>query len=171
MKPQIHVLNESAAGELWALRHKALLDSPFAFLASPEDDLASSEEAVRPMLQRAPESIVLGARAEHLIGMLGLYRSDKKKCRHKAHLWGMFVAPEWRGQKVAAQMLRAAIEHARTLEGITAIQLGVSESATAARNLYESSGFEVWGIEPDAIRFQGRSECEYHMRLALDPRS
>jgi ribosomal protein S18 acetylase RimI-like enzyme len=161
------MLNDADAGELFRLRQQALLDSPFAFLSSPEDDLASSEDAVRDMLRRAPGSIVLGAFAEQLVGMLGLYRSSHIKTAHKINLWGLFVVPEWRGKKVGESLLEAAIAHARTLEGVSAVLLGVSESAAAARRLYEKAGFEAWGVEPDAIRFQGRCECEHHMRLVL----
>jgi ribosomal protein S18 acetylase RimI-like enzyme len=168
MTPQIRILNETDADELFRLRRRALLDSPFAFISSPEDDMASSENAVREMLTRAPDSIVLGAQAEQLVGMLGLYRSTHLKTAHKVHFWGMFVAPEWRGKKLGEQLLDAAIRHARTLEGVTCIQLGVSQSAIGARRLYEKAGFRVWGVEPEAIRFQNRSECEHHMWLALD---
>ena len=50
MTLEIRILNQGEAGELFRLRRSALLDSPLAFLASPEDDLASSEAAVRELL-------------------------------------------------------------------------------------------------------------------------
>ena len=45
--------------------------------------------------------------------------------------------------------------------------LSVSEKAPAARQLYESAGFVVWGLEPDCIRYQGESTREYHLALEL----
>jgi RimJ/RimL family protein N-acetyltransferase len=164
---QIRLLGEGDAEELFRLRRQALLDSPFAFLASPEDDRASSESAVREMLKRAPESVVFGAFAERLVGMLGLYRGDHIKTAHKAYLWGMFVQPDSRRQHLGEQLLRAAINHARTLEGVTAVYLGVADTAEAARRVYEKVGFTVWGVDPDAIRIQGRSFSEHHMVLTL----
>ena len=161
------MLTPGDAGELFRLRRSALLDSPLAFLASPEDDMASSEAVVRELLDPRRRSVVFGAFSPGLVGMLGLNPAHQRKAAHKVTLWGMFVAPTYRGQGVAAQLLDAAIRHARTLDGIRAVHLSVSESAVAARRVYEKAGFETWGIEPDAIRFEGRSESERHMRSSL----
>jgi ribosomal protein S18 acetylase RimI-like enzyme len=163
----VRILNQDDAGELFRLRRSALLDSPLAFGASPEDDAASSEAAVRELLEPQRKSVVFGAYKPGLIGMLGLYRANQRKAAHKVNLWGMFVLPTCRGQRVAARLLDAAIRYARTLDGITSVHLSVSESAIAARHLYEKAGFETWGVEPDAIRFEERSDSERHMWFSL----
>ena len=100
--------------------------------------------------------------------MLGLSRANQRKAAHKIRLWGMFVLPTCRQQGVGMRLLEVAIHYARSLDGAASVNLSVSESATAARHLYERAGFETWGIEPDAIRFEGRSASERHMRLSLD---
>ena len=171
MTAEIRILNQGDAGELFRLRRSALLDSPLAFLASPEDDLASSEAAVSELLRPQRESVVFGAYAARLIGMLGLYRANQKKAAHKANLWGMFVLTPYRQHGVAARLLDAAIRHARCLDGVTSLHLGVSESAVAARHVYEKAAFETWGVEPDAIRFEDKSNSELHMRLPLNGRN
>jgi ribosomal protein S18 acetylase RimI-like enzyme len=167
MNPHVEILNEWHAGELFRLRRCALLDAPLAFLASPEDDVADSEAAVREMLSGGSDSVVFGAHAEGLIGMLGFYRLAQKKAAHKCNLWGLYVAPQWRRQGVAARLLEAAIRHAQTLPGLVSVHLSVSESAGAARSLYEKLGFETWGLEPDALRVESSSAAEHHMRLLL----
>jgi ribosomal protein S18 acetylase RimI-like enzyme len=149
------------------LRREALRNSPLSFAASPEDDIAASEEAVRDLLTRDPESVVFGAFADELVGMLGVYRAKPLKARHKAYLWGMFVLPEWRGNKSGKRLILAAIDHARALSDVTLLHLSVSESATAARRLYESVGFRVWGVEPVAIRWRGCVVNDCHMVLYL----
>jgi ribosomal protein S18 acetylase RimI-like enzyme len=98
---------------------------------------------------------------------VGLHCGSARKAAHKANLWGLYVAPAWRGQGVGLQLLRAVLAHARTLPGVSAVRLGVSESALSARRLYERCGFVPWGVEPDAIRYQGRSLAECHMQLQL----
>jgi len=168
MSFEIRILNQDDAGELFRLRRSAILDSPLSFLASPEDDPASSEAVVRELLAPRPNAVVFGAYLSGLVGMLGLNRAHERKAAHKVSLWGMFVSPAYRGRGVAAQLLEAAIRHARTFDGVTSIHLEVSESAVAARRAYERVGFETWGVEPDAIRFEGRSASEHHMRLALN---
>ena len=167
MTSQIRILNEDDAGELFRLRHGALLDSPLAFLASPEDDLASSEVAVRELLKPQRESVVFGAYTQGLVGMLGLSRASQRKAAHKVRLWGLFVLPAFRRQGVGMRLLDAAICYARSLEGAASVHLSVSESADAARHLYERAGFETWGVEPDAVRFEARSASERHMRLSV----
>jgi ribosomal protein S18 acetylase RimI-like enzyme len=167
MTPQIRTLDEADALDLIGLRRIALIDSPESFLASPEDDWVSSETAVRDLLRRYPDSVVFGAYAPQLVGMLGLYRESRSKAAHKAHLWGMFVLASHRRHRAAVRLLEAAIRYARTLDGIASLHLSVSDSAIAAQRLYESVGFKTWGIEPDAIRVGGHSRSDYHMHLSL----
>jgi len=167
MTLEILRLGPGDAPALFKLRRESLLTEPHAFLASPEDDLASSEEAVRAMLTRAPEAVVFGARAQGLVGLVGLHRGSARKAAHKANLWGLYVTAAWRGHGVGAQLVQAAVAHARTLPGVRAVRLGVSESAPGARRLYERAGFIPWGTEPDALRCAGRSFAECHMELTL----
>ncbi|HEY2463680.1 MAG TPA: GNAT family N-acetyltransferase [Steroidobacteraceae bacterium] len=155
--------------ELFALRRDALLDSPFAFLASPSDDLAASEAAVSEMLKRAPSSVVFAAGTPRLVGMLGLHRAHQLKAAHKVNLWGMYVVPAWRKRGLGEKLLQAAISYARTLPGVSTVRLSVSGSASAARHLYEKIGFTCWGEEPDAMRIDGLPASEHHMSLSLDP--
>jgi ribosomal protein S18 acetylase RimI-like enzyme len=165
---KIRQMMPADAAEVFALRRRALLDVPLAFLSSPEDDLAQSVEIMRGLLDRAPDSIVLGAESGQLIGMLGVYRAQPAKAAHKANFWGMYVVPEHRGTGIGRALLRSALAHARSLTGIASVHLSVAETAEAARHLYETEGFSVWGTEPDAIRHERDAVTEYHMRLVLD---
>jgi RimJ/RimL family protein N-acetyltransferase len=164
----IRQLCEDDAEAYVELRRGALLDSPLAFAASPADDLAASAENVRAQLQLAPESVIFGAFSERLVGVLGLYRDRHLKAAHKVHLWGMYVVPDHRRRGVGAELLQAALRHARALPGVTWVHLSVSSAAPAARRLYERAAFEVWGTEPDALRHGGRAVVEHHMALRLE---
>ncbi len=151
-----------------ALRRQALLEAPGAFTASPDDDLVATVEACREQLRGSPDVVLIGAFRERLVGTVGLYRDRHLKSAHKAHLWGMYVVPEVRGQGIASRLLAAALEHARTLPGVSWVDLGVSSAAPVARRLYERAGFRVWGSEPDALRVGGEALVEHHMALRLD---
>jgi ribosomal protein S18 acetylase RimI-like enzyme len=65
-----------------------------------------------------------------------------------AYLEELYVAPESRGDGVGRVLLEEAIETARA-EGATHMELGTSESDTAARALYESLGFTNREGSPD----------------------
>lgn len=163
----IRRLREADAESYVALRRQGLLEAPLAFGASPEDDTAASAEAVCDRLRKGPEWVILGAFQDGLIGAVGLMRDRSVKASHKAHVWGMYVAPGQRGHGVGAELLQAALEHARALPGLSWVHLAVTSAAPQARRLYERAGFEVWGTEPEALRHDGRAVVEYHMALPI----
>jgi len=163
----IRELGDDDAQAYIELRREALSESPLAFASSPEDDVAASAEAVRELLRHAPESVILGAFRQHLVGAVGLYRDRHLKSSHKAHLWGMYVLPGHRRQGVGSELLDAVLRHARGLTGVSWVHLCVTSAAPEAQRLYERAGFRVWGTEPDALRHNGVTVTDYHMALHL----
>jgi RimJ/RimL family protein N-acetyltransferase len=162
----VRELRDEDAEKYVELRRKALLDAPLAFTASPADDFVGSADGVRRQLRHGPDWMIFGAFKPALVGSLGLFRDRHLKASHRVHLWGMYVDPDHRGQGVAAELLNAAIAHARTL-GVSWALLSVSTAAPAALRLYERAGFRIWGTEPDALRHNGESVSERHMALQL----
>jgi RimJ/RimL family protein N-acetyltransferase len=163
----IQLITEKHIEEYIQLRQEALLESPLAFASSPQDDFISISENLQAYLRQGPESVIFGAFTDVLVGSAGLYRDRHLKAAHKAHLWGMYICPAQRGQGLGRQLLQAAIDHARTLPGVRYIHLSVSAQAIAARQLYDSMGFTIWGTEPDALLYDKRSVSEHHMVLPL----
>jgi RimJ/RimL family protein N-acetyltransferase len=164
----IRPLTESDIDAYIALRREALLDTPLAFAASPDDDFASSRDNLRDGIRRAPDWMIFGAfDGDRLVGTAGLFRDRHLKAAHKMHLWGMYVTPSARGRGIGAQLLASAIAHAREVDGVDWIFLSVTSDAKAARTIYERAGFEMWGTEPDALRENGRGVNEYRMALPL----
>lgn len=164
----IRLLLEEDAEQYAALRRESLLDAPLAFTSSPADDFASDPRSVCEQIRRGPDQAVLfGAFRDGLVGATGMYRDRHAKAAHRAHIWGVYVSPAHRRNRLAAALLSAAIQHAESMTGIEWIHLAVSSSQPAARALYESLGFFSWGEEPDALRHEGRSVHEIHMALRL----
>jgi RimJ/RimL family protein N-acetyltransferase len=163
----IRALTEDDLEACIALRREALADAPLAFAASPDDDFASSADSLRAQMAKAPDWVIFGAFEETLVGTVGLIRDRHVKASHKMHVWGMYVTPSHRGRGLGAQLLDAAIEHARAVSGVDWLFLGVSSAAPAAQRLYERAGFEIWGTEPDALRDGGSSVVEHRMALRL----
>jgi len=167
----IRFLSVADAEAQHALRARALLDAPMAFSSSPEDDRLRELDAVRRLLEPTAGHAALGAFLDGaLVGMATVVREGRAKTRHKANLFGMFVAPEARGHKLGRGLLEIAIETA-SVWGVEALHLGVNSDALAAQALYKSAGFVAWGVEPVAVRHDGATADTIHMALSITPYS
>jgi ribosomal protein S18 acetylase RimI-like enzyme len=162
----IRALSPDDASDYQHIRREALEDSPFAFGSSPSDDRARSIEFVREALSSTDQAI-FGAFMPDLVGVVGLYRDQGMKARHKAHLWGLYVRPAHRSAGLGRGLVEVAVGFARSLGGVNQVHLAVSERATSAARLYQSLGFVTWGVEPAALRIGGQDISEQHMLLSL----
>ena len=150
---EIRPLTESDVNSFRELRLHALREEPAAFTASAEEFEQQSLEVVAQRLINTPENFVLGAFVDRaLVGLAGFHREISAKLHHVGVIWGMYVAPEARDQGIGRALIREVIQRARSLSGLDHILLGVVESQTIARILYESLGFVVYGREPRAVK-------------------
>ena len=156
------------APALASLRRQALDGDPLAFGASVEDDRLLSLDFTRAMLADLREHAIFGLfLGADLAGMVGVMRDPKRKRRHAATIWGMYVAPEARGKARGRALLVAAVQQGRDWPGVEQVHLAVTDAAVAARRLYEAAGFRAWGREPRAMHWQGRFVDDHHMILDL----
>jgi RimJ/RimL family protein N-acetyltransferase len=183
MQPLPIRLTAADAADFVELRLRMLEEAPWAFAASPANDRASDPEHLSHALSKeafaifAVEAEVRRTRAaaaretapfrRRLAAAAGLFRQETEKFVHRARLWGVFVEPAYRGRGLGRIVVAAAIDLARTWEGVDYIDLGVSENSTAALRLYESLGFRQWGREPETLQHDGRRYDEIYMSLRL----
>ena len=80
----------------------------------------------------------------------------------------MYVAPEARGRALGRALMVEALARAAVLPGIEQVHLGVVTTNTAARALYLSLGFTIYGTERHALKLGDRYVDEELMALALD---
>lgn len=147
-----------------ALRLRALREHPDAFTSSYEQDAMQPAEAAAV---RLGTTAFWGAyEGGELLGFVGLERETRQKNRHKGTVVAMYVAPEAAGQGIGRALLQWLLAYAR-LEGLQSLVLTVTEGNLAARRMYEEAGFRSFGVEPDAIRVDGRSYAKNHMHMDL----
>jgi ribosomal protein S18 acetylase RimI-like enzyme len=165
----IRLLTETDAEQFWRFRLLALQSEPRAFASSPEEHQAISLEQTAERLRPVADgSFVIGAfNAETLVGTAGFYRDTRPKTRHKGTIWGVYVAASHRGRGIGRAMLNMAVDRIRTYAGMRQVQLAVGATQTAAERMYQSLGFETFGLERDAINTGGEFVDEYWMVLRL----
>ena len=157
----------------WQLRLRALHDHPEAFGQPYEEAAALSAIDVQRTFETFwdfEDNQVFGAVAadENVVGMTGVAGWNRPKTRHRMDIWGVYVAPEHRGHGIADRLLEAAIEHARSIEGVLQLHLQAVSSNLAAIRSYERAGFVRWGRMPRADIIDGQSLDNDFMVLMLD---
>jgi ribosomal protein S18 acetylase RimI-like enzyme len=166
----VRKLIEADTEDFWRIRLRALRDNPEAFSSSYEEShtipLASVAQRLREE-STAGDNCILGAFEPALVGMVGFRRHQGIKERHKGTIWGMYVIPERRRQGLSKLLLSQAIDHARSLTGLVQIHLFVVSTQVAARHLYRTVGFEVYGMEPRALQIGNQYLDEELMVLRL----
>ena len=90
---------------------------------------------------------MLGAFNENndMVGVVGFRRERRKKLRHKANVWGMYVVPELRQTGIGKSLLAELLNKAKSLDDLEQINLGVVSSNISAKRLYEFTWFQnLW---------------------------
>ena len=163
----IKLLSEKDIDIYWPLRLKSLKEEPTSFGADYEESKALDLQTVASRLACNDDTFVIGAFCPELIGSVGLFREKGKKKRHQGTIWGVYLIPEFRGMGISRQLMVAAIMYAQELPELEFLKLSVSIPNKPATKLYKSLGFEKYGIEPAALKVEGKNVDEALMQLKL----
>jgi ribosomal protein S18 acetylase RimI-like enzyme len=168
----VRQLTSQDAAAYQSLRLGALQESPTAFSSSYEQEAAMTPAEIATRVTPAANGsfCVFGVSAEEeLAGFLAFIRPQREKLRHCAELAGTYVAPKFRRRGFGRALVNAVVAHARSLDGVRQVKLGVNATNTAARLLYRSVGFRRFGVEPDALCVGGTYYDEELYVLRLNP--
>ena len=151
---EIRLFTPDDAEAWWQLRLEALSNDPASFADSVEEHLTTTIESTRERLGAGNTAFnfVLGMfEGTKLAATAGFYRYSHLKERHKGHIWGVYVRPESRGKGVARALMQEIMRRARAMNGIEQILI-VASAHLPARKLYESLGFQAYGVEPRSLK-------------------
>ena len=154
----IRFLNSDDANDYSVLRKFSLLESPFAFSDSYEDQenkimlhyQSEIEKWGNPL-----EAFTLGAfnESNELVGFVKFKRDQRTKARHRASLYSLYVKPEYRGQGLSKKLVSELIRIIEPIPGIEQLQLSSIVSHISLIEFYEKLGFQKLGgiLEKDLI--------------------
>jgi GNAT superfamily N-acetyltransferase len=162
----VRALTPDDAPAFHKLRLSALAGSPEAFASSVAEEISMTPDGVRERCAPAPPSAVFGAfSVRTLVGIAGFLIDAKQKHRHKGLLWGVYVAPEWRGMDLGRRLVERVIEHAAG--HVLLLHAAVTTSNSVARTLYQRLGFTPYGVETKALCIDGAYYDEELLVLEL----
>jgi ribosomal protein S18 acetylase RimI-like enzyme len=95
-------------------------------------------------------------------------RDNGLKTAHKTSIYGMFVKNENRRQSVGRALMQELIRLSRNMEGLEQLKLCVVANNEQAKRLYQSMGFETYGIERNALKFNDQYCDEEFLVLRLN---
>ena len=167
---EIRALTDADATVYQAVRLRSLREHPEAFGSSFEEEQDRTPEQIVSLLVN-PSVRVCGAwNDSELVGIVAVSQNQRAKTRHRAMIGGMYVVPEARGQGIGRALIEAALDFARSCEGVEDVALAVTVGNDAARHLYVQAGFTTYSIDPRYIKTDGRYyDIEWMMlRMAGD---
>jgi len=149
------VLNEQDTQAYRTVRLNALKNSPESFGSSYEEEAAFEVERFTNRITK-PNSTTFGAfEVNQLVGICNLSFQPRKKMNHRAEIFSMYVEPEFRRKGIGKALIERAIKSARERNTVQQIYLTVVSSNKTAKALYESLGFKTYGIDRQAMRYNG----------------
>ncbi len=150
-------LHEDDLGALCEATNAAILDGGGFGWVSPPGQQALERYFHGVML--VPERELFVGRADGVItGCAQLVRQPRNNEAQAfaGSIMHSFVAPFARGNGLARLMMRRIEERARALN-YRELNLDVRETQEAAIALYESLGYQRWGVHPEYARVRGKS--------------
>jgi ribosomal protein S18 acetylase RimI-like enzyme len=165
---EIRVLTREDAHVFREHRLESLEQDPRAFGESATEHLGLPLETISARLGSS-ENFVLGAFSDGtIVGTAGFFRELREKTGHKGRVWGVYVKPDWRNQGVGRLLLTELVRRARSQPGLEQVTLTVGSDQAAAKRLYISLGFEIFGHERHALKLGESYVDEDHMVLRFE---
>lgn len=146
------------------LRLEAVENSPQSFLATAEE---TNNETQAEWKNKIENMFFAIDEKDNLVGMVGCYQEKLTKQKHIANIVSFYINPNFRRQGLGRELIKTAIDFAKTKKEIEKVQLGVITTQKPAIELYKSIGFVIIGEQKMALKVDDKFYDEYLMELYL----
>lgn len=166
----IRLLDTGDAQLYKVVRLRALKNDPDSFGSTYEQETSRPLAKFAERIQHMNDQFTLGCfdDSNSLVGIVNFVRENRLKTAHKGNIYGMYIDRPFRGLGLGKALLASLIDRAtRECVGLEQIHLTVVTTNDSAKRLYTSMGFEVYGVEPNALKFEGKYVDEDLMILRL----
>lgn len=142
---EIKKLDLNNLGDFKKIRLEALQNEPHAF-GDDYDSLDKKEPEYWTDQLNNRQRVWYGVfDEENLVGIGSIKYAQKRVFAHIAHLSGIYVKQEYRGQGIGRMLFEKRIEEAFLNPKVFKLKLIVNTTQQNAINLYKSCGFEIVG--------------------------
>jgi ribosomal protein S18 acetylase RimI-like enzyme len=163
---QIQRILPGQGQQLRQLRLHSVADADHAFAMSTPQLQQTTHDQWEQMCAHYSHGrdtiVVAQSPAGALVGMAAMRIDPSHKLQHTGQVWGVFVAPEWRGQALGTRLMEHIINHGATL-GLYCLKLSVTQAQVAAIHLYTRLGFTPYACEPALLYVAGCYVDAIHM--------
>jgi RimJ/RimL family protein N-acetyltransferase len=153
-------LRAAREGDLAAfreLRLEALQENPASFGSDYAVNKAQPKEfwVGRLNLEGENGKFYFATHKDELVGMCGIMLGTSPKTRHNGTIVSVYVKRDWQGQHIARELIELCAGWGREHE-VRLLKLAVVANNASAIRCYTGCGFSVYGIDPQAICFEGK---------------
>lgn len=153
----LRALSPDDAPAYRALRLAGISELPQAFCTTHALESSLPPGQISRRLQHTPLQRIFGVFNDtQLIAMAGLRREPIAVVHDKATVWGVYVAPQARGQGLGRQLMQAITAHACSIPELVRLRLAVAHDNQAALSLYLGCGFvlDEGVVQGDMLQLQ-----------------
>jgi ribosomal protein S18 acetylase RimI-like enzyme len=122
-----------------------------AFLEAPP--LEATRTFVLDNIKRGPLQFVAVSARGKVVGWCDVIPMSRPVQAHRG-VFGIGLLPQFRGRGIGTRLIRVALAAARAF-GLHRVELTVREHNTGAIELYKKEGFEIEGVQRDAVLVDG----------------
>lgn len=144
-------VSAESAAEFRAIRLEALENFPVNFASAYE---VECEWPLSAFEERLKQYLHVGAYADgKLVGVATLIPQVPARMKHKADITSVYVKPDYQGRGIAKDMFAWLEDEAE--KNFDQVHLSVLAANADACRLYEWLGYETYGVEPRATKYNG----------------